>query len=108
MTNRAADAQDNVLNELAEIEEWSARMMPLPACHNNNDYMTIAVELMVRTTMLLTFVASLASDEATLRDGVTQRRAILLGLLVRMKSYVTPSSCMWWRSSANFVRSLIA
>src|SRR5271157_2465748 len=83
--DRVNDDRDNVLDELSEIEEWSARMTPLPACQSNDDYMTIAVELMVRTTMLLTFAASLAPDEATLRDGITKRRAIVLGLLVRMR-----------------------
>jgi hypothetical protein len=83
--DRATDARDNVLDELAEIEEWSAQMTPLPSCHSNDDYMTIAVALMVRTTMLLTFAASLAPDETALRDGVTKRNAIVLGLLVRMR-----------------------
>ena len=83
--DRAIDARNSVLNELAEIEEWSARMTPLPACRSNDDYMTVAVELLVRTTVLLTFVASLAPDEAALHNGVAKRRAIVLGLLVRLK-----------------------
>lgn len=76
------DDRKAVLSELDEIIQWSAR--PLLPCHSNDDYMTIAVELMVRTLTLLRLCASLAPSEAAASRGVPKRRAIVVGLLVRM------------------------
>lgn len=84
MDNEERDQNDEVLGEIAEIEQWAARLKPLPACRTNDDFMTIAVELMVRTAILLRFVASLFPSDKTLERGVTKRRAIVVGLLVRL------------------------
>src|ERR1035437_9794945 len=55
-----------------------------PPLHKNDDYMTVAMELMNRAHFLLRVGISLAPTELQAERGVTRRTAIVLGLLVRI------------------------
>jgi hypothetical protein len=69
--------------KLKEIDEWASSVLPLTPMETNDDFMTLAVELMNQCHILLRVGIALAPNKTTAEVGYTKRRAIVLGHLVR-------------------------
>jgi hypothetical protein len=75
---------EGLSNDLHAVHDWALRVLALPPLQTNDDYMTVAMELMNRAHFLLRVGISLAPTELQAERGVTRRTAIVLGLLVRI------------------------
>lgn len=73
---------EDILAELHAIDQWAT--IPLSQLTNNDDFMAVAMELMNHAQYLLFVGISLAPTQMQAENGVTRRRAIVLGHLVRI------------------------
>lgn len=78
------DAPGTVVDRLNEVNDWATGSLPLPPLEANDDYMTLAMEVMNNSYYLLRIAASLTSSDLHAEKGVTKRRAIVLGHVVRI------------------------
>jgi hypothetical protein len=77
-------APEQLFNDLQAINDWALGTLPLPRLNTNDDYMTVAIEVMNHAHFLLRIGISLAPTEMQANRGVTRRTAIMLGQLVRI------------------------
>lgn len=78
------DAPDELNENLAAIDQWAARMSPLPSLNTNDEFMRLAVEAMNYCQYLIGAAVSIVPTETQSETGTTKRRAIVLGHLVRI------------------------
>ena len=74
-----------LLAELEAVDRWALGALPLPPLTTNDDYMTLAMELMNHTQRLLRVGVFLSEEGSFVRKGFTRRRAIVLGHFVRIQ-----------------------
>jgi hypothetical protein len=78
------DAPDRLYRNLAVVDQWASRMLPLPSLNTNDEFMTLAMEAMNHCQCLIGVAISVVPTEVQSEKGVTKRRAIVLGHLVRI------------------------
>jgi hypothetical protein len=87
------DAPEALLTDLQIVKEWALNALPLPPLRTNDDYMTIAIEVMNHAHFLLRIGISLAPTDIQADRGVTRRTAIVLGHLVRIHKLYDALRC---------------
>jgi Family of unknown function (DUF5677) len=77
-----------LLSNLQSIREWIDAHRELPVCRDNDEFMTLGVEIMRRAHYLLKVGISLSPSPQVASRGMSKNRAIVVGHLVRlMKLY---------------------
>ena len=71
-----------ILRQLQEIDAWATA--PLPALNDNDDFMTLGMELTNHVQFLILVCVSLATNSLQAEQGVTRRKAVVMSHLVRM------------------------
>jgi hypothetical protein len=77
-------APDALFDDLKAIDLWATNALPLPPLVTNDDYMTVAIEIMNHAHFLIRVGISLTPTELHSEKGVTKRTAIVIGHLVRI------------------------
>jgi hypothetical protein len=81
---RIMEIPEALFDDLRQIDLWATNALPLPPLATNDDYMTLAIEIMNNAQFLLRVDISLTPTELQSEKGVTKRSAIVLGHLVRI------------------------
>jgi hypothetical protein len=73
-----------LLDDLRAIDHWATNAPSLPPEATNDDYMTVAMEVMNHTHFLQRVGVLISPTQKHAEKGVAKRRAIVLGHLVRI------------------------
>ena len=96
------------MDHLNAVSDWANGSLPLPPLETNDDYMTLAMEVMNNSYYLLRIAASLTSSYLHAEKGVTKRGAIVLGHLVRIAKLYDALRYHTAKKRVTFVRSSVA